>query len=690
VNTAIPLREDTLAPASPRELSDSQSRIRALAKGPWRVLLVEDSESDAKLVVRALRASGREVEFERVEDAGAMQAALDGGSWDLVLSDWSMPRFSAIAALVLLRDAGLDVPFIIVSGTVGEELAVEAMRRGAHDYVVKGKLGRLVPAVERELREHRDRTEHRESQRRTAAIVDSALDAIVGIDETGTINEFNPAAEKRFGYSRAEAIGRPMTELLFPARLRDHHQQRLERYVRTGVRTSGAHVSEIVAMARDGTEFVAEVSITRLGTMSPPSFILFIRDLSQREAADAARREILARYTRLADSGLVGVIVSEPSGRITEANDAFLRMVGYSRDDLACNLVSWANMTPPERHATTASAVEHLRSHGVAPAFEKEYVRKDGSRVPVLVGVATLGGSENISFSIDLTEQKRAEAGRAQAEEALRRSEDHLRQAQKMEAIGRLAAGVAHDFNNVLSVIMSYGEALLDDLKPSDPMRADIEEIYGAATRGARLTRQLLLFGRQQAPDPKVVDVHEVVSGMENMLRRIVGESVSLVVVPAAPSARVKLDPSHLEQVILNLVVNARDALPSGGSVTIETAEVVLETEDAVSHLGTKAGPHVMLAVSDTGVGMDRETETRIFEPFFTTKEAGKGTGLGLSTVFGIVQQSGGGICVCSEPGKGTTFKVYFPTMNASCELGLPIATTPLRESGGPSGFVSG
>jgi two-component system cell cycle sensor histidine kinase/response regulator CckA len=674
VNRAIPLREDTLAPVSPRALSDSQSRIRALSNKPWRVLIVEDSETDAKLVIRTLRASGRQVEFERVEDADAMQAALDDGSWDLILSDWSMPHFSAIAALLLLREAGMDLPFIIVSGTIGEDLAVEAMRRGAHDCVAKERPGRLVPAVEREVRECRDRAEHRETERRRAAIVDSALDAIVGIDEAGGINEFNPAAEKRFGYARAEAIGRPMTELLFPPRLREHHQQRLERYLRTGKRAGGGEVSEVVVMARDGREFLAEVSVTRLGAMSPPNWILFIRDLSAREAADAARREVLARYTRLVDSGLVGVIVSESSGDITEANDTFLQMVGYSRDDLAEGLVSWANMTPPDWTTVTADAASQLRAHGVAPPCAKEYVRKDGTRVPVLVGVATLGSSANISLSIDLTEQKHAEAGRVKAEEALRRSEAHLRQAQKMEAIGRLAAGVAHDFNNVLSVIMSYGEALLDDLQPSNPMRADIEEIYGAASRGVRLTRQLLLFGRQQAADPKVVDLHEAVSGMENMLRRIVGSGVALTVVPPTSAARAKLDPSHLEQVILNLIVNARDALPSGGTVTLQTATVMLEAGDAVSHLRTKAGLHVMLAVSDTGVGMDGETQTRIFEPFFTTKEVGKGTGLGLSTVFGIVQQSGGGISVCSEPGKGTTFKVYFPSMDASSEVGLPVA----------------
>jgi signal transduction histidine kinase len=331
-------------------------------------------------------------------------------------------------------------------------------------------------------------------------------------------------------------------------------------------------------------------------------------------------------------------------------------------------------MTPPEWVHLNARASEQLRAHGVARPWEKEYFRKDGSRVPLLVGAATLDGNKYISVSVDLTEQKQAEAGREHAEESLRQSQEQLRQAQKMEAVGRLAGGVAHDFNNMLSVILSYGELILGDLKPSDPMRADVEEIRKAGGRAAALTKQLLMFSRQQAVAPKVIELHDVLTNMDKMLQRILGEDVELVSVPPKAAGRIKADPSHIEQVILNLVVNARDAMPTGGKLTIETANVVLDEDYALSHLPTKAGPHVMLAVSDTGVGMDRETQARIFEPFFTTKEVGKGTGLGLSTVFGIVQQSGGNIWVYSEPGKGTTFKVYLPRVDADLDVVRPQA----------------
>jgi signal transduction histidine kinase/CheY-like chemotaxis protein len=243
----------------------------------------------------------------------------------------------------------------------------------------------------------------------------------------------------------------------------------------------------------------------------------------------------------------------------------------------------------------------------------------------------------------------------------LRSTEAQLLHAQKMEAIGLLAGSVAHDFNNLLSVIMSYSALLLADLKPLDPMRADLQEIHNASLRAAELTQQLLAFSRQQPLEPRLVALDDVVAGMDKMLARLLGADIELVTKLRQDSWQVLVDPGKIEQVIMNLAINARDAMPEGGKLIIETANVDLHTDYLMGHVGVEPGPHVMLAVSDTGMGMDKTTQARIFEPFFTTKDKGKGTGLGLSTVFGIVQQSGGSIWVYSELGKGTTFKVYLP-----------------------------
>ena len=368
------------------------------------------------------------------------------------------------------------------------------------------------------------------------------------------------------------------------------------------------------------------------------------------------------RFARLAESGLIGIVVADAAGVALDANDAFLATIGYTRTHLAEGSIRAGDLVPPDRQAVNQTIGDQLVARGVTTPVETEFIRQDGSRVPVLLGVARLDDATTISIVADLTDRKRAE-------QALRNSEDQLRHSQKMEAVGRLAGGVAHDFNNLLSVILTLADLVGQDLPPG-PMREDLDEIHRAGSRAADLTRQLLLFSQQRLVEPRVVDVCAAVIGMAGMLERMVGEDVHLTVRATAQNARVLADLGQLEQVVMNLVVNARDAMPVGGKLSIEVGDALLDEAYCEAHVGTRPGPHVMVAVTDTGIGMDRATRLRIFEPFFTTKPMGQGTGLGLSTVFGIVRQTGGSVWVYSEVGVGSTFKVYLPQIEDSLDAG--------------------
>jgi PAS domain S-box-containing protein len=341
-------------------------------------------------------------------------------------------------------------------------------------------------------------------------------------------------------------------------------------------------------------------------------------------------------------------------------NEAAVRHYGFSREEFL--KMTLLDIRPAED-------IPALRENvALAPRFDEGRIwrhrKKDGTiiHVEIRAHAFELGKRPvRLVLANDVTE-------RVRAEEALKKTEEQLRHAQKMDAVGRLAGGVAHDFNNLLSVVLSYAELLLADLKPLEPMREEVDQIRKAAQRAADLTRQLLTFSRHQVVEPKVIDLNDILVTMDKMLQRIIGKDVEMLLLCDRSLGRVRADPGSIEQVIMNLAVNARDAMPTGGKLTMETSNVMIDGESAREHLGTSPGPHVMLAVSDTGIGMDRATQSRIFEPFFTTKDMGKGTGLGLSTVFGIVQQSGGSIWVYSEPGKGTSFKVYFPRVDEALD----------------------
>jgi PAS domain S-box-containing protein len=620
--------------------------------------MVEDSPTDAKLTLRELQRTHANAMIHRVDDAAGMRAALLDTRWDAVISDWAMPTFSALAALELLQKSGLDIPFIIVSGTIGEGPAVEAMRAGARDYVVKGKLARLAPVIEREMREHDLRVAHRAQETRFRALIEKSTEAILVSEHGGAFVYASPAAELIFGRSESEIRGARILDFVHA----DDRNRVVAGMAKVRVQFNEPLLLEFRVVHPNGR--ILSVESTSRNLIDEPTILGIVtnlKDVTERTSAAHALRASETRFARLAEAGIIGIVSANVAGDIFDVNETFVAMTGYTRAELLAGTIKWHHLLTPASQAEMSRQSEQLVANGVVPAWEAEGIAKDGRRIPMLIGAAMLDYPNCVAFTADLTEKRRAE-------KVLRATEDQLRQAQKMEAVGRLAGGIAHDFNNALAVILSYSEFLSTDIEAGSPMRDDVQEIRKAAKRAADLTRHLLMFSRQQVLEPRVLDLNEVLKGMEKMLQRLVGEDVD-VKFSSLASKRIEADPSSVEQVIMNLVINARDAMPTGGELTIETADVDIEPADEEEDHGRA---HVMLVVTDTGTGMDQATQARIFEPFFTTKPHDKGTGLGLSTVFGIVAQSGGIIRVESALGKGTTFRIYFPCTEGVAEITRP------------------
>jgi PAS domain S-box-containing protein len=378
----------------------------------------------------------------------------------------------------------------------------------------------------------------------------------------------------------------------------------------------------------------------------------------------------------LIEASPLAIVTFDPEGVVTMWNPAAERIFGWSENEA---LGMHLPFVPAEKQAEFLA----LRRRALlGEAFTEDELhrrRADGAPIVVSVSTAPLRRPDGTIYGImsilmDVTERKAAEETRNR----LGRVEEQLRQSQKMEAVGRLAGGVAHDFNNLLTAISGYSDLLLHRLPEYSTLRRDVEEIRKAGDRAAALTRQLLAFSRRQVLQPKVLDLNSVVTKMGQVLRRLIGEDIELSIEPSPSLLLLKADPGQIEQVIVNLAVNSRDAMPDGGRITIATADADLSRSYAAAHPGVVPGPHVLLSVADTGQGMSDETQAHLFEPFFTTKERGKGTGLGLATVYGIVQQSGGHIRVNSAPDRGSTFFIYLPRVEGPKDAATGADRPPL------------
>jgi two-component system cell cycle sensor histidine kinase/response regulator CckA len=380
---------------------------------------------------------------------------------------------------------------------------------------------------------------------------------------------------------------------------------------------------------------------------------------SESKQAEEALQKSEAKFRTIFERVAVGIGLVDAKGRLMESNPALQEILGYRKKELQ-NRVFTEFTHPDDLPADTNLYKELLEGKRDHHQTEKRFIRKDGEVIWSLQNVSLVraSGGEPL-FTIfmveDITERKRLE--------------NHFLQSQKMETVGRLAGGIAHDFNNILTVIKGYTQLLLSELNEDHPLRENLKEIKKSTERAEDLTRQLLAFSRRQVMEMKVIDLNHLIKNLEKMLCRVIGEDIELTTFLTDDLGRVKTDPAQIEQVILNLAVNARDAMPSGGKLTLETNNVELDKDYARTHISVAPGHYVMLSVSDTGCGMTPEVKDRIFEPFFTTKVKGKGTGLGLSTVYGIVKQSGGNIWVYSEPDKGTAFKIYLPRVEEEIDV---------------------
>jgi PAS domain S-box-containing protein len=552
----------------------------------------------------------------------------------------------------------------------------------------------------------------RESELRFRSVVESAADAIIVADGEGRILSWNPAAQLIFGYAKDEVLGQPLT-ILMPERYREAHRRGVERMRATGESRLIGKTLEAHWLRKDGREFPLECSLAMWTVGTETFFSGILRDLTERKRVE---RRLAAQYeiTR----------VLAQSASLEEAGPQLLQVVCESLEwdlgaiwsvDRRANVLRCMDIW----HGSSASLEEFkaLTNKTVFPpgiglpgrvwtsgapawifdvtadanfprAAVAQQERLHGAfGFPIRLGDAAVGVLEFFSHEarqLDEALLRMMDDVGIKIGQFIERTqlEEQLRHSQKLDAVGRLAGGVAHDFNNLLTVINGCSALLLRRMGSDDPLRRYPQEIQRASERAASLTQQLLAFSRRQMLEPRVLNLNNSVSAMDSMLQRLIGEHIDLVTVLGADLGLVKADPGQIEQVIMNLAVNARDAMPAGGKLTIETANVELDQAYASRHMAVKSGAYVMLALSDTGQGMDERTQARLFEPFFTTKEKGKGTGLGLSTVYGIIKQSGGTIWVYSELGRGSTFKIYLPRVVDLMEA-QPLAPAPGREFAG-------
>ncbi len=631
---------------------------------PASILVIDDDPGTCQTVGDVLEVRGHAV--TTVMRGQSALATLAERAVNVALLDIQLPDISGLELLRSIKTSSPSTEVIIITGHASVPTAIQAINGTAFAYLTKPfEMDHLLSLVDKALEKQRLERALRESEERYRLVAEHIQDAILLLDLEGRVVFANRRAAELTGYTEAESYNRPLSSFLTSEGAAEV-VSRLEA-VRTGHQVDARFETELVR--RDGSRIWVEangVSVVKGGQVS--GRLVVVRDITGRRLAEAALRETSQRLQAIVDASPVAISAIDKAGRVLVWSKAAARLLGWTdREILGRELPT----VPAQRRAEFEEAMERNRL-GEATLYETQRLRKDGSLVDVIASAAPLLGPNGevtgtMGMLVDITERKQLE--------------EQLRQAVKMEGIGRLAGGVAHDFNNLLTVIGGRTYLLLSQMSADDAMRRDVELIQQTGERAAALTRQLLAFSRKQILQATVLNLNNVVSDTRSLLERLLGEDIEVVMDLEPALGMTTADHGQLEQVIVNLAVNARDAMSRGGRLMLETRNVTLDESYTRQHLEVQPGDYVSLAVSDSGTGMDEATRARIFEPFFTTKELGKGTGLGLATVYGIIKQSNGHVSVYSEPGYGTVFRIYLPRTE-----GAEPAPVEARREATPSG----
>ncbi len=615
-----------------------------------KIVIVEDLSSDIELIERKLESLETQCEVRVVADEVNLCKVIKTFKPDIVLSDYKLPGFSGMEALKIVKEADEDIAFIIVTGSMNEMTAVECLKAGAWDYVIKEKLEKLVPAIESALKNRKllkkskaSLAALRESENRFHTLIEQSNDAIYLL-YNGRFEIINNRFTEMFGYTLKECNKPDFNFMTLVAP--ESRQMIIEREEALKRGESVPKLYEFTALTKWGRRIICEASVAHFNYKEGIATQGIIRDITSRKRAEQQIRIL----SKAVEQNPASIVITGTDAEIEYVNSTFTKITGYPFEEVVGKnpRILQSGQTPRERYDELWETITSGK------VWEGEFInrKKDGSIFYEKAWISPIFDEQGkishyLGVKEDITEK--------------RQLQEQFLQSQKMEAIGQLAGGIAHDFNNLLTVINGYVEVIISSIDRNSPFFEDLYEIKHAGEKAASLTRQLLAFSRKQIMKPRVFNLNNLLKGLEKMLGRLIGEHINLITVYDRELKPVKADPGQLEQVVLNLAVNARDAMPEGGRLSIETRNVRVDEEYARLHRGMRGGEYVLLSISDTGIGMDEYTREHIFEPFFTTKGKGKGTGLGLSTVYGIVRQSGGFVWVYSEPGMGTEIKVYLP-----------------------------